>query len=158
MTTSLTGREIEDSFRGKVDLVKPYIVAAQFRSELKNLFVNPVKVTLSDIATYVQLIEREKGIKVGVVGIDYLQLVDAPGYNEYETVSRLARQTKEVAKQLDIPVVVLSQVSRKGVTVKWKFLSTWAGDREPSRRGLILFLVSGRFLKTKLIPKSPNTT
>jgi replicative DNA helicase len=69
---------------------------------------------LSDISAYVQLIERERGVKVGVVGIDYLGLMDGPGSNTYETISRLATGTKNVAKLLDIPVILLSQVSRKG--------------------------------------------
>ncbi len=70
--------------------------------------------SLSDIAGYVQMIEQEKRIKVGVIGIDYLQLIDGKGINEYEVTSRLARQSKDMAKLLNIPAVLLSQVSRKG--------------------------------------------
>jgi replicative DNA helicase len=73
-------------------------------------------ISLSDISAYVQLIEREKNIKVGVVGIDYLGLMEGPGSNEYEIVSRLATGLKSAAKLLNIPVIVLAQVSRKGAS------------------------------------------
>jgi replicative DNA helicase len=40
--------------------------------------------------------------------------MDGPGANTYETISRLATGTKNVAKLLNIPAILLSQVSRKG--------------------------------------------
>jgi replicative DNA helicase len=86
----------------------------QFVGDLQHFFVIPTRVSLSDIAAYVRLIETEKNVKVGVIGIDYLGLMDGPGSNTYETVSRLATGTKNIAKLLNIPVILLSQVSRKG--------------------------------------------
>ena len=41
-------------------------------------------------------------------------LLDCEGKSEYETISKVARETKEAAKMMNIPAVVLSQVSRKG--------------------------------------------
>jgi replicative DNA helicase len=82
--------------------------------DLRRFFVIPTRVSLSDIGAYVKLIEAEKDIKVGVIGIDYLGLMDGPGTNTYETISRLAVGTKNIAKLLNIPVILLSQVSRKG--------------------------------------------
>ena len=73
-----------------------------------------MKVSLADIPAYVRLIETEYNIKVGVVGIDYLGLLDGPGHNEYEMVSRLATGMKNMAKLMNLPVVVLSQTSRQG--------------------------------------------
>ena len=86
----------------------------QFVKDLQRFFVIPTRVSLSDIASYVRLIETEKNVKVGVIGIDYLGLMDGPGSNTYETISRLATGTKNIAKLLNIPVILLSQVSRKG--------------------------------------------
>jgi replicative DNA helicase len=50
---------------------------------------------------------------MGVIGIDYLGLLDARGPNEYEIVSRLARDVKTMAKEINLPVVLLTQTSRK---------------------------------------------
>ena len=41
-------------------------------------------------------------------------LMEGPGTSEYEVISRLSVGIKSVAKLLNIPVIVLSQVNRKG--------------------------------------------
>lgn len=40
--------------------------------------------------------------------------MDGPGVSEYEIISRLSTGLKSTAKLLNIPVIVLAQVSRKG--------------------------------------------
>jgi replicative DNA helicase len=84
-----------------------------FTSELKNLFVVPSRVCVMDIAAYIRLIERQFKVKVGVIGIDYLGLMDGPGQGEYEIVSKLAKDIKGLAKLLNIPVIFITQTSRK---------------------------------------------
>ena len=90
------------------------MAVGKFVNDLQRFFVVPTRVSLSDIAAYVKLIEAEKNIKIGVIGIDYLGLMDGPGAKTYETISRLATGTKNIAKLLNIPAILLSQVSRKG--------------------------------------------
>ena len=85
-----------------------------FIKELNNLFVIPTRVSISDISAYINLIEQEHNVKIGVVGIDYLGLMDGKGINEYEIISKLSRDIKTMAKQLNLPVILLSQVNRKG--------------------------------------------
>ena len=48
------------------------------------------------------------------VGIDYLGLLQGNGTSRYDVVSGLSTGTKDLAKMLNIPVVLLGQVSRKG--------------------------------------------
>jgi replicative DNA helicase len=109
-----TGREVETMFTDTDQLEMKGAAIGQFIKDFQRFFVIPTRVSLSDIAAYVKLIESEKNIKVGVIGIDYLGLMDGPGANTYETISRLATGTKNTAKLLNIPVILLSQVSRKG--------------------------------------------
>lgn len=111
---SATGKEVETMFRdeSQVDIKKA--ATQQFIRDLEHLFIVPTRVSLSDIAAYVQLIEREKNIKIGVVGIDYMGLMEGPGVSEYEIISRLSTGLKSTAKLLNIPVIVLAQVNRKG--------------------------------------------
>jgi len=111
-----TGKEVEELFSDPSGADIQRITENSFKHELDKLFVIPTRVSLSDISAYVQLIEREKNIKVGVVGIDYLGLMEGPGSSEYEVVSRLATGLKSTAKLLNIPVIVLAQVSRKGAS------------------------------------------
>jgi len=110
-----TGKEVETMFSeaGKF----PGTLEAstdQFIKDLKNLFVIPTKISLSQIPKYIDLIQSEYNLKIGVIGIDYLGLIDGPGTNEYEITSRISRGSKDVAKLINLPVVLLSQVSRKG--------------------------------------------
>lgn len=58
-------------------------------------------------------LRRERGL--GVVIIDYLQLMSSATRNEnrVQVVSEITRSLKVMAKELDVPVVVLSQLSRE---------------------------------------------
>jgi len=109
-----TGKEVETLFRDKSQADIRQAAIEQFVKDLERLFIVPTRVSLSDIAAYVQLIEREKNIKIGVIGIDYMGLMDGPGISEYEIISRLSTGLKSTAKLLNIPVIVLAQVNRKG--------------------------------------------
>ena len=108
-----TGREIERFYReaGADEVVQT--LERVFLEDLRGLYVVPVKVSLDDVKGYVRLIEDKFQVKVGVIGIDYLGLLDEPGKNEYEIVSRLARDIKGLAKELSLPMVLLSQTSRR---------------------------------------------
>jgi len=58
-------------------------------------------------------LKREQG-GLGLVVIDYLQLMQAPGSNENRTteISAISRSLKALAKELSVPVVALSQLNR----------------------------------------------
>jgi replicative DNA helicase len=51
---------------------------------------------------------------IGLVVIDYLQLIQASGKNgsREQEISEISRSLKVLAKELDIPVIALSQLSR----------------------------------------------
>jgi len=107
-----TGREIEELYKEN-DKEMIADLENKFANELRNLYTVPTKVSLENIKEYVTLIETEYKTKVGVIGIDYLGLMDHAGKGEYDQISSLAREIKHLAKDLNIPVVVLSQTSRK---------------------------------------------
>lgn len=56
---------------------------------------------------------REHG-KLGLIVVDYLQLMQIPGTRENRTteISEISRSLKALAKELDVPVVALSQLNR----------------------------------------------
>ena len=55
----------------------------------------------------------ETGRELGMVVIDYLQLMDASGSdNRVQELSRITRGLKAMARELNVPVVALSQLSR----------------------------------------------
>ena len=49
---------------------------------------------------------------VQLVVIDYLQLLTAPGQSRYETVTNASNAIKALAGQLEVPIIVVSQLNR----------------------------------------------
>jgi replicative DNA helicase len=109
-----SGAEVETMYSDPKQASTKQVAENEFIKDLERLFVIPSKISLHDIPRYIGLIESEYHVKVGIVGIDYLGLMDGAGQNEYEIVSRLARGIKSTAKLINLPVIVLSQVSRRG--------------------------------------------
>lgn len=69
--------------------------------------------SIFELRTKARRLVREKGVKL--IMIDYLQLMNASGArfgNRQEEVSTISRSLKGLAKELDIPVIALSQLNR----------------------------------------------
>lgn len=70
--------------------------------------------TVLEIRTKARRLQAEQGI--GLVIVDYLQLMEGPkrsgDYNRVQEISEISRGLKAVARELNIPVVALSQLSR----------------------------------------------
>lgn len=67
---------------------------------------------LNQILAKSRLMKKEKGVKIIV--IDYLQLVEynSKGMNREQSISFISRKFKQLSKELQIPVIALSQLSR----------------------------------------------
>jgi len=66
-----------------------------------------------EIRARARRLQREQG-KLGMIIIDYLQLMQTSGKSENRTneISEISRSLKSLAKELDVPVVALSQLNR----------------------------------------------
>lgn len=71
-------------------------------------------ITVSAIYNRARRLKRDKGKGLGLIVIDYLQLITASGRpeNRVQELSEMTRQLKIMAKDLNVPVIVLSQLSR----------------------------------------------
>lgn len=69
-------------------------------------------ISIMEIRAKCRKLKLEKNI--GLVVIDYLQLIQASGRNgsREQEISEISRSLKVLAKELDIPVIALSQLSR----------------------------------------------
>lgn len=67
--------------------------------------------TIGKLAARARRIKRQRGI--GLLIIDYLQLMAGGSNNRVSDVTEITTGLKALAKELDIPVVALSQLSRK---------------------------------------------
>ncbi len=79
-------------------------------------------ITISEIRAKCRRLKQTKNL--GLVVIDYLQLMQGSGRsdNRQQEISDISRSLKVLAKELDIPVIALSQLSR---------LSESRGDKRP---------------------------
>ena len=70
--------------------------------------------TIAALRTRARRLKRQKGI--GLVVVDYLQLLQGSGKNSNDNrvqeISEISRGLKQLAKELDLPVIGLSQLSR----------------------------------------------
>ncbi len=91
----------------------------QLDSRLRNLTGAPIFVddtpglSVFELRTKARRLVREKGVRL--IMIDYLQLMNANGMkfgSRQEEVSTISRSLKGLAKELNIPVLALSQLSR----------------------------------------------
>jgi len=79
-----------------------------------NIFIDdsPV-VTVNEIRARCRKLKKEKG-SLGMILIDYLQLIAGSGNSEnrQQEISQISRTLKQIARELDVPVIALSQLSR----------------------------------------------
>ncbi|WP_308226805.1 replicative DNA helicase [uncultured Prevotella sp.] len=69
--------------------------------------------SIFELRTKARRLVREKGVKI--IMIDYLQLMNANGMrfgSRQEEVSKISQSLKGLAKELDIPIIALSQLNR----------------------------------------------
>ncbi|CAJ1317302.1 replicative DNA helicase [Paenibacillus sp. PK4536] len=70
-------------------------------------------ITVSEIRAKCRRLKKEKGL--GMIVIDYLQLISGrgkAGENRQQEVSEISRTLKQIARELSVPVIALSQLSR----------------------------------------------
>lgn len=81
-------------------------------SEAKIFIDDSPALTVADIRSKCRRLKREQGL--GLVLIDYLQLIQGRGTsdNRQQEVSEISRTLKAIARELEVPVIALSQLSR----------------------------------------------
>lgn len=109
---------IESGYAGKKDAdgYREKTLQELERIGANHLITSPrPALTIEQVEHYTRLARAEHG-EIGVVGIDYLGLMAAEGTkNEYERVSYCAEQSKNMAKRLNLPVLILAQSNRSSV-------------------------------------------
>ena len=79
-----------------------------------NLYIDDTPgIRVGEIAAKCRRLKREQGLKMIV--IDYLQLISGPAnsrVSRQQEVSDISRQLKMIARELEVPVLALSQLSR----------------------------------------------
>lgn len=114
---SLAGVSMEKALKGNlsVDEWKAVLGASKKLSEA-NIYIDDSSMTTPiDILSKCRRLKREKGLDL--IMIDYLQLMSPMGNgrkveNRQLEISEMTRMLKIAARELDIPIILLSQLSR----------------------------------------------
>lgn len=92
----------------------------QLNTRIKNLYTAPLYIddtpslSITELRTKARRLVREKNVEM--ILIDYLQLMNATGMkfgSREQEVSTISRNLKALAKELNIPIIALSQLSRQ---------------------------------------------
>jgi len=104
--TRLRTGQLEDEDWSRVNM------AIKMLSEVK-IFIDDTPALSPDVLrSKARRIKREHDL--GLIVIDYLQLMQVPGNNENRAteISEISRSLKALAKELNVPVIALSQLNR----------------------------------------------
>lgn len=82
-------------------------------SELPIFIDDSPNQTVMQMRSHLRRLQAQQGGKLGLVLIDYLQLMEGSGSdNRVQEISRITRSLKGLARELNVPVIALSQLSR----------------------------------------------
>ncbi|WP_122645962.1 replicative DNA helicase [Enterococcus mediterraneensis] len=100
-----TGQLTEEEWRN--------LIVAMGSLSKANIFIDDTPgIKISEIRARCRRLAQEKK-NLGLILIDYLQLIEGTGReNRQQEVSEISRQLKKLAKELKVPVIALSQLSR----------------------------------------------
>ncbi|HDT11131.1 MAG TPA: hypothetical protein ENN58_00170 [bacterium] len=113
MEHQITGYEAERTFKKNPTESKQ--LGNKLIDSLSNFFtITESGMDLERIKAYVQHAEQNVYKQpTGLLMIDYLGLVKSRGKDLYEQVSRVAREIKDLAKELNVPIIFLSQTTKQ---------------------------------------------
>ncbi|MDJ1185553.1 replicative DNA helicase [Roseofilum casamattae] len=90
---------------------EPLIEAQTNLSELPIYIDDTANTTVGQMRSQARRLQAEQG-KLGLILLDYLQLMEGGSDNRVQELSKITRQLKGLARELNVPVIALSQLSR----------------------------------------------
>lgn len=107
--SSVSGKSNMELRSGKVDLMK--LASQSNEIALLPIFIDDTPaITVFELKSKVKKLIVKHGLKLVI--IDYLQLMKADAGSREQEVSQVSRGLKALAKELNIPVIALSQLNR----------------------------------------------
>ncbi|TVQ46443.1 MAG: replicative DNA helicase [Gloeocapsa sp. DLM2.Bin57] len=93
--------------------LEPLSEAMAKLSELPVYIDDNATLTVTQMRSQVRRLQSEQSQKIGLVLLDYLQLMEGSGSdNRVQELSRITRSLKALARETNVPVLALSQLSR----------------------------------------------
>jgi replicative DNA helicase len=111
MTTGLSGYEVENNYKNINSETKLMYAMAYDKGSKHVLVCEKSRLTLEQIQRYADLCATKYG-ELGAIGIDYFGLLRSESKNIFEKTEELSFGLKQLAKDLQLPIIVLGQVNR----------------------------------------------
>lgn len=81
-------------------------------SELPIFIDDTPNITVTEMRSKARRLQAEQGGALGLILLDYLQLMEGSSENRVQELSRITRSLKGLARELSVPIIALSQLSR----------------------------------------------
>lgn len=81
-------------------------------SEMPIFIDDTPNITVTEMRSQARRLQAEQGGQMGLILLDYLQLMEGSGDNRVQELSKITRSLKGLARELNVPVIALSQLSR----------------------------------------------
>ena len=69
-------------------------------------------ISVNEMRSKTRRLQAEQGGVLGLVLVDYLQLMEGAGDNRVQELSKITRSLKSLAREINAPIIALSQLSR----------------------------------------------
>lgn len=86
--------------------------AIDFLSRLPVFIDDTPNIAIAEMRSKARRLQSENGGVLGLVLIDYLQLMEGGSDNRVQELSKITRSLKGLARELNVPIIALSQLSR----------------------------------------------
>ena len=81
--------------------------------ELAPVFIDDTpNISVNEMRSKARRLQAEQGGALGLILIDYLQLMEGSSDNRVQELSKITRSLKGLARELNVPIISLSQLSR----------------------------------------------
>ncbi|MEY2983931.1 MAG: Replicative helicase / intein-containing, partial [Cyanobacteriota bacterium] len=91
---------------------EPLTVALGTLSSLPIYIDDTANISVTQMRSQVRRLQSEQKEPIGLVLIDYLQLMEGSSDNRVQELSKITRSLKGLAREINAPVIALSQLSR----------------------------------------------
>lgn len=92
--------------------MEPLVSAVDALSHVPLFIDDTPNLTVAQMRSQARKLQAEQGGKLGLILLDYLQLMEGGGDNRVQELSKITRSLKGLARELNVPVLALSQLSR----------------------------------------------
>ncbi len=126
-------------------------------SQLPIFIDDTAGISVTEMRSKARRLQAEQGGALGLVLIDYLQLMEGTGSdNRVQELSKVTRSLKALARELSVPIIALSQLSR-GVESRTNKRPMMSDLRECVTEDTLVWLADGRRLPiAALVGQTPE--